>query len=98
MLVGLEVDTKHVNILTNCAYLAAGVVIGALYFGGLWWNIRLFAERGRLRTMILAMIGRFILLGGLLTLASLEGAMPLLLLALGVFAGRFVVMSRVRAS
>ena len=30
------------------------------------------------------MLGRFVLLGGLLTLASLEGALPLLAMALGV--------------
>ena len=42
------------------------------------------------------MIGRFALLGGLLTLASLEGALPLLAMALGVFIARFAVMRRIR--
>ena len=43
------------------------------------------------------MIGRFALLGGLLTLASLEGAPPLLAMALGVLVARVVVMRRVAA-
>ena len=34
------------------------------------------------------MVGRFVLLGGVLTLASLEGAMPLLVMALGVLVAR----------
>jgi F1F0 ATPase subunit 2 len=86
----------------NLAYLAfyfvAGTVVGALYFCTLWWNTCLFAGGGRARTMILAMIGRFVLLAGLLALASLAGAMPLLLMALGVFAARLVVTSKVRTS
>ena len=47
-------------------------------------------------TTIALMIGRFALLGGLLTLASLEGALPLLVMALGVFVARTVVMRSVR--
>jgi hypothetical protein len=42
------------------------------------------------------MIGRFVLLGGLLTLASFEGALPLLLMALGVLIARPVVMRHVK--
>jgi hypothetical protein len=42
------------------------------------------------------MIGRLVLMGGVLTLASLEGALPLLIMALGVLVARFAVMNRVR--
>ena len=42
------------------------------------------------------MIGRFALLAGLLTLASLEGALPLLVMTLGVLVARSAVMRRVR--
>jgi F1F0 ATPase subunit 2 len=95
LLVGVEVDAEHMNLMV---YFAAGTVLGILYFGALWWNARLFAAGGRARTIVLATIGRFALLGGLLALASQEGAMPLLLMALGVFAGRFMIMSKVRAA
>jgi hypothetical protein len=40
------------------------------------------------------MLGRFVLLGGLLVLASLEGALPLLVMTLGVLAARFAVLRR----
>ena len=49
-----------------------------------------------LTTTVALMIGRFALLGGLLTLASLEGALPLLVMALGVLIARSAVMRRVR--
>ena len=71
-------------------------MLGVLYFRGLWWNARRFAAGGRATTTIALMIGRFVLLGGLLTLASLEGALPLLVMALGVLIARSVVMRRVR--
>lgn len=94
MLVGLEMDAERMNI----ASFIVGVVAGALFFGGLWWNARLFGTGGSTRTMILVMVGRYALLGGLLTLASLQGAMPLLLMAAGVLVARFLVMRRVRVA
>jgi hypothetical protein len=42
------------------------------------------------------LIGRFVALGVILTLASLEGALPLLLMALGVFIARSIVMRQIR--
>ena len=74
------------------AHLAAGVALGALYFRGLWWNARLFAASANLPVSIGLVIGRFALLGGVLVLASLEGAMPLLAMALGVLAARWAVV------
>jgi F1F0 ATPase subunit 2 len=103
-------DAKRMNVITFgspvawtmvaglAAYLAAGIVLGILYFRGLWWNARLFARAGHLPTGIVLMVGRFVLLGGLLTLASLQGALPLLVMALGVFIARFAVMRRAWAA
>ena len=82
----------------STAHLAAGFVLGVLYFRGLWWSARRFtgACAGRCATTIALMIGRFALLAGLLTLASLEGALPLLVMTLGVLVARSAVMRRVR--
>jgi hypothetical protein len=44
------------------------------------------------------MLGRFALLGGLLTLAALRGAPQLLAMALGVLVARSVVLRRVRGA
>lgn len=77
-------------------HLAAGFGVGLLYFHSLWWNAQLLAAGGRLITAITLGLGRFILLGGLLVLASLEGALPLLAMALGILVARPAVMRRVR--
>ena len=78
------------------AHLGVGFGLGILYFRSLWWSARRFTGRGRLATTIALMIGRFVLIGGVLTLASLEGALPLLIMALGVLIARFVVMKRLQ--
>ncbi len=77
-------------------HLAAGIAVGTVYFHGLHWNARLFAAGASFSVSVALVIGRFLLLGGLLTLASLEGAMPLLAMALGVLLARFAVMHRLR--
>ena len=77
-------------------HLAGGAVIGGLYFGSLWWNAQVFERAGRVRTLLASMAARFALLGGILAAASFEGAMPLLLTALGVLLARAAVLRRVR--
>jgi hypothetical protein len=42
------------------------------------------------------MVGRFVLMGALALFASLEGALPLLALALGIRIARSAVMRRIR--
>ena len=78
--------------LSLAAHLIAGFGLGMVYFNAIWWNARLFAEGGRLRTTIALIVGRLVLLGGLLAMASLEGALPLLTMALGVLIARPIVM------
>ncbi len=78
-------------------YLAAGIALGLLYFRCLAWNVRVFAEGTGTTKPIVMMIGRIVLLGGLLALASWQGALPLLLMALGIFIARFVVIRHVLA-
>jgi F1F0 ATPase subunit 2 len=82
--------------LCLAAHLAAGIVLGFLYFRGLWWNVCHFIRGGRASTTVALMVGRLVLMGALALLASLEGAPPLLALALGVFIARGAVMRRIR--
>lgn len=83
-------------LLSLAAHLAAGYGLGILYFRSLWWSAHQFTGRGSLVATIALMVGRFILLAGILTLASLEGALPLLTMALGVLIARFAVMNGLR--
>jgi F1F0 ATPase subunit 2 len=108
MLVRLEMDEERMSFLSFdslpaeatflslAAHIATGMVLGVLYFRSLWWNICRFTGGGRVTTAIALMIGRFALLASLLTLASLEGVLPLLGMALGVLIARSVVMRGVR--
>lgn len=74
---------------------AAGMLLGLLYFRSLWWGVSLFASGGRAAAAFV--LGRFILLGGLLALVSMEeGALPLLAVAFGVVLARPLVMRHVR--
>ncbi len=79
-------------------YLIAGLLLGILYFHGLWWNVRLFTRTGQMRNALAVMVGRIVLLGGVLTLAGLRGAWPLLTTALGILLARLIVVQRVRAA
>lgn len=74
------------------AHLAAGIALGAFYFRAVWRSARLFAQGGRAATIVVLIAGRFAVLGGLLALASLEGALPLLIMALGVLIARSAVL------
>ena len=89
---------RWAGYLSLAAYLAAGVALGFNNFQSLRWNACRFTGGGRTTTAIALTVGRFALLGGLLTLASLEGALPLLMVALGVLIARPVVMRRVRGA
>jgi F1F0 ATPase subunit 2 len=73
-------------------YLIAGLAVGALYFGALWWNVRrLLGEGGALAILALT-LGRLALVAAALTAASFQGAAPLLAAALGVLAARRIVV------
>jgi F1F0 ATPase subunit 2 len=82
--------------LCLAAHLAVGIVLGVLYFRGLWWNVCHLTRGGRATTTLALMVGRFVLMGALALFASLEGALPLLALALGVLIARSAVMRRIR--
>lgn len=77
-------------------HLAFGVLLGLLYFQCAWWNARQLASGGRVSTTVALGLGRFVLLGLCLAFASLEGALPLLTMALGVLIARPMVMRGVR--
>lgn len=98
MLVRLEVDGQRVTVLMLTLHVTGGLAVGALYFMTLWWNAALFGAAGRVRTLIASIAARFVLLGGVLTAVSFEGAMPLLATATGILIARTIVLRRVRVA
>lgn len=83
-------------VVSLMAHLAAGTWFGRLYFRSLWPITCRFIRGGHTVGTIVMMIGRFILLGGVLTLVSLEGAPPLLMVAIGILMARPMAMRWVR--
>ena len=83
--------------LTLALHVTAGLAIGGLYFGSLWWSTHRFALGGPAGALLGGIALRFAVLGGTLWVASRAGALPLLATALGVLVARFAVMRRVRS-
>jgi F1F0 ATPase subunit 2 len=96
----MAMDAERMSLydLTLALYFTSGIVAGTLYFACVWWNVRLFAERGGSLLSVLLLLGRIAVLGCVLTLAARQGALPLLVMALGVFVARFAVMRGLRAA
>jgi N-ATPase, AtpR subunit len=76
------------------ACFVVGIAAGLLYFRSVWWNAGRLAGGGRVSVTVALVIGRFALLGTLLTSASLHGAPPLLAVALGILVARPLIMRR----
>src|SRR5579871_5858562 len=90
----LEMDERRMTPLSLAGCFAAGLLLGALYFRSIWWSARRFAEGRSMTTVILLSLARLAMLGGLLALASLQGALPLLAMAAGIVAIRPLMMRR----
>ena len=85
-----------IQLLEIAGDLAGGTMLGILYFGSLRWSVSRFIGGGGVVRTIALMVLRFIILGTVLTLASLAGPMHLLIMTLGVFIGRSIVIRRTR--
>jgi hypothetical protein len=90
---GLPIVSMPIVLAAN---FAVGAGAGVLFFRTLLWNSRLMVGGGPISTAVALTLSRFLLMGGLLTLAALVGATPLLATALGVFIGRFFVLRDIR--
>lgn len=77
-------------------WLVVGIVAGIAYFTSIWWSAQQFAGGGRVTMTVALSLLRLAALGGLLVLASFQGAGPLLAMPLGVIAARFGVMRGLR--
>ncbi|MGE5148305.1 MAG: ATP synthase subunit I [Candidatus Eiseniibacteriota bacterium] len=74
---------------------ALGLGLGAVYFGGLYWNVRLFISGGGLWPV--ALIGlRFALAGVVFWLAARHGAPALLAAFAGFLVMRVVLLQLAR--
>ena len=82
--------------LILAANLLAGYGVGRLYFLALWRSARGFTAGGSIIVLVALSVGRLAVIGTALTLASFEGALPLLSAAGGVLIARAVALRRSR--
>ena len=81
--------------LSLAVHLAVGVAIGVVHFRSVWSTAQRFSSGGGATTVIVSTMLRLAVVGGLLTVASLQGALPLLVMACGILIGRSAVMRTV---
>ena len=84
------------NLSLLAIHLAAGAVVGVIFFRGLQWGARILVKGGAISTAFALTLGRFLLVGALLFVAAREGAGPLLAASVGILVGRFLVMREAR--
>jgi F1F0 ATPase subunit 2 len=81
------------DLLHSMLVLIAGMLLGAIFFGGLWWTVRkgLFARQPALWFGTSMLLRTAIVLGGFYFVAGSDWRRMLLCL-LGFIAARFIVM------
>jgi hypothetical protein len=102
MLVGLEMDEQRMSgafyvwpaLAGLAAYLGCGLLLGGAFFLGLWRDAQLLAVGGSPMKASALMIGRYVMLAGVLAVVSLQGAGALLATAGGVMIARSLVLRR----
>jgi F1F0 ATPase subunit 2 len=86
--------TSH-DLALAVGWLAAGMVIGAVHFLSLRWNVRMLTADRPLLPIVAIQLGRFATLAVVLALITqTSGALPLLAAALGILAARTVIVRK----
>ena len=100
LLVGLEMDAKAMiashltahGLALAAFWLAAGAVIGGVFFLSLRWNVQMLATGGAMLPVIAVQLARLAGIGvALAVIAIYFGALPLLAATMGILAARTVV-------
>jgi F1F0 ATPase subunit 2 len=76
--------------------LVAGVLLGFVHFGSLWWNTKLFTEGTGMIRVLIVQVGRFAVLATVFFILAELGAAPLLAGMAGLLVSRQVVLRRFR--
>jgi hypothetical protein len=79
-------------MMADAGFLAVGAFAGTLHFALLRWNTALYARAGRIAAAAALQVLRLGALAGLLVIVARQGALPLLLAALGLLIARSFVI------
>ncbi len=76
-------------------WLAAGMVIGAVHFLSLRWNVRMLTAGRSLLPVVVVQLSRFAAMAAVLAVIALSfGAVPLLTATLGILVARTVIVRK----
>ena len=78
------------------AHFLAGTAVGMLYFRNIWWSAQHIIVGKHMTMLVASTLLRFLMLGAVLALTSLEGAPPLLSVVIGLLGARSLVIHNVR--
>lgn len=82
-------------LLAGVGWLVLGALIGTLHMLTLGWNVRLFASGGPLARALVLQALRLGLVAAIMAAVAIhEGALPLLLAAVGILLARTVAVRR----
>ena len=83
------------SALTLTLGLLAGLALGALYFGGLWWTVRRVPTwRRPERALLASFVVRALLVLPAFVALALQGPGPLVAALVGFLVARFAVQAR----
>lgn len=86
--------TAH-DLASAVGWLAAGIVIGAVHFLSLRWNVQMLTAGRSLLPVVAVQLGRFAGMALVLALITRTfGALPLLAAALGILAARTIIVRK----
>jgi F1-F0 ATPase (N-ATPase) AtpR subunit len=85
-------DARQMTMLEVPAFLVLGLFAGTLFFVLLRWNTTLYIHGGSVALALVVQLVRFAAMGGVLVLTASQGALPLLLTALGLLLSRPIVV------
>lgn len=80
------------NLPITLAALCAGLLLGAVHYWSLWWNVKAWAAGGAWLRVIAVQVARLALVAGVFVTVARLGALPLLLATLGVVVARLAAV------
>lgn len=91
-------STPHIDPIPGIAVgLVAGIILGLVHFGSLWWNTRLFTEGSGMFAVLSIQTARFALLVAVFFILALCGMAALLAGLGGLLTSRQIVLHRFKA-
>lgn len=85
------------EIFTSLGWLLAGLLAGSVHVAALWVNVQFLMTPSRRPLAIAMLLGRFLVLGGLLYLAARSGTASFLWATCGVLVARPLVLRIIKA-